>query len=75
MYKKVERVWQKMDGLRVQTGPSRSKYEGLDENSSVAKAFHFLNLFELKTFRAFNMHHSNPHPKISTLSSFICNFS
>src|SRR3954468_18756626 len=30
--------------------------------------FIFLNLFQLKTFYAFNMHHSNPHTKISNLS-------
>ena len=46
-----------------------------DENSSVAKVFHFFNLFEFQSFWAFNMHHSKPHPKISTLSNFICYFS
>src|SRR3954468_10999346 len=35
----------------------------------------FLNLFQLKKFFAFNMHHSNPHTKISTLSHCICYFS
>src|ERR1041385_5771240 len=37
--------------------------------------FIFLNLFQPKTFFAFNMHHSKPHTKISTLSDFICYFS
>src|SRR3954470_5700469 len=37
--------------------------------------FLFLNLFQLKTFFAFNMHHSKPHTKILTLSDFICYFS
>src|SRR3954470_12826968 len=33
--------------------------------------FIFLSLFQLKTFCATNMHHSNTHIKISTLSDFI----
>ena len=37
--------------------------------------FIFINLLEVKTFCAFNMHHSKPHAKISTLSDFICYFS
>src|SRR3954463_4370683 len=37
--------------------------------------FIFLNLFQLNTFFASNMHHSKPHTKISTLSDFICYFS
>src|SRR4051812_17847829 len=37
--------------------------------------FIFPNLFQLKTFWAFNMHHSKPHTEISTLSDFICYFS
>src|SRR3954468_15080673 len=37
--------------------------------------FIFLNIFQLKFFFAFNMHHSKPHTKISTLSDFVCYFS
>src|SRR4051812_19476780 len=37
--------------------------------------FVFLNLFQLKTFFAFNKNHSKPHTKISTVSDFICYFS
>ena len=37
--------------------------------------FIFLSLFQLQTFRAFNMQHSKIHTKISTLSDFICYFS
>ena len=37
--------------------------------------FILLNLFQLKTFFAFNMQHSKPHTKISTLSDFTCYFS
>src|SRR3954468_7240 len=33
--------------------------------------FIFLNLFQLKTFFAFNMHHSKPYTKISTLFDII----
>src|SRR3954470_20892678 len=36
--------------------------------------FIFLNLLQLKALFAFNMQHSNPHAKISTLSDFICYF-
>src|SRR3954463_3241791 len=35
----------------------------------------FLNLFQLKNFFAFNMHHSKPHTKISSLSDYMCYFS
>ena len=37
--------------------------------------FIFLKLFQLETFFVFNMQHSKPHTKISTLSDFICYFS
>ena len=46
-----------------------------NENSSVTKAFHFLNLFQLQNFCAFSMHHLKPRHQLSTLSSFICYFS
>src|SRR3954467_10695181 len=36
------------------------------------RKFIFPNLFQLKTFCSFNIHHSNPHTKISILSNFIC---
>ena len=43
-----------------------------DENSSVTKGFHFLNLFELQTFCVFKMNHSKPHHQFSTfLTSFV----
>ena len=41
MCAKVESITEKLDVLRVQPGPSISKDEGLDENSSVSKAFNF----------------------------------
>src|SRR3954466_13830506 len=37
--------------------------------------FIFLSLFQLKFLFVFNIHHSKPHSKISTLSEFICYFS
>ena len=46
-----------------------------DENSSVTKDFNFFNLFQLHTFCEFNMHHSKPHPEISTITNFTCYFS
>src|SRR4051812_4429025 len=72
---KLRGLWQKLDALRVQTGPSLSKYEGFRGKLICFKGFHFLNLFQLKTFSAFNMHHSKPHTKIYTLFDFVCYFS
>ena len=46
-----------------------------DENSSVTKGFHFLNLFKLQTFCVFKMHHSKPHHHFLIRSDFICYFS
>src|SRR3954471_14846659 len=42
--------------------------------SSVTKTFHFLSLFQLKTFFASNMQHSKTHTENSTLGDFICYF-
>ena len=43
-----------------------------DENSSVTKGFHFLNLFELQTFYVFKMHYSKPHHQFQPfLASFV----
>src|SRR3954468_10696186 len=73
---KLRGLRQKLDVLRVQTGPSLSKYKGLRRKLiSYKDISFFLNLFQLKTFFAFNMHHSKPHTKISTRSNFICYFS
>ena len=47
----------------------------LDENSYVTTTFHFLNVFQLQTYCAFNMHYYKSHPKIPTLSNLICYFS
>src|ERR1041384_8331568 len=67
MCQKLRGVRQKLDALRVQTGPSLSKYE-------FQRNFIFLNLFQLKTFFTSNMQHSKPHTETSTLSDYICYF-
>ena len=46
-----------------------------DENSSVTWAFHFFKLITTPDFFAFNMNHSKPRHKLSTLSDIICYFS
>src|SRR3954468_6666533 len=52
------------------------KVEGFQTKTHLLQRyFIFLHLFQLKTFFAFNMHHSKPHTKISTLSDLICYFS
>src|SRR4051812_23080951 len=73
---KLRGLRQKVDALRVQTGPSLSKYKGFRRKVICYKEISFfLSLFQPKTFFAFNMHHSKPHTKISTLSDFTCYFS
>ena len=47
---KLRGLRQKLDALRVQTGPSLSKYEGFNGNSSVSKAFHFSKLISTQDF-------------------------
>src|SRR3954467_15875991 len=42
MCAKVERIWQKLDALRVQTGPSLSKYEGFRRKLICFKGISFL---------------------------------
>src|ERR1043165_4446641 len=74
--KKLRGLWQKLDALRVQTGPSLSKYKGFRKKTHLLQRhFIFLSLFQLKTFFASNIPHSKPHTEISTLSDFICYFS
>ena len=73
---KLRGLRQKLDALRVQTGPSLLKCDGFRRKLiSYKRHFIFLNFFEIKTFCAFNMHHSKVHTKIWTLSDFICYFS
>src|SRR3954465_15633097 len=73
---KLRGLRQKLDALRVQTRPSLSNLRGFETKTHLfQRHFIFINLFQLKTFFAFNMQHSKPHTKISTLSDFICYFS
>src|SRR3954467_8354488 len=71
---KLRGLRKKLDTLRVQTGPSLSKYKGF-RTHLLQRHFIFRSLFQLKTFFASNMQHSKPHTEISTLSDYICYFS
>ena len=72
---KLRGLRQKLDALRVQTGPSLFKVRGFQTKTHLFQMhFIFMNLFQLNTFCAFNMHDSKPHTKISTLLDFICYF-
>src|ERR1041384_3908809 len=67
---------QKLDALRVQTGPSLLKYEGFRRKPICFKGISFFETyFNSRLFFASNMQHSKPHTKISTLYDFICHFS
>src|SRR3954464_3558287 len=68
---KLRGLRQKQDALRVQTGPSLSEYEGLRRKLICFKGISFSKLFSTQDFFVFNMYHSKPHTKISTLSDFI----
>src|SRR3954464_433964 len=73
---KLRGLRQKLDALHVQTGPSLSNLRGFHTKTHLfQRHFIFLNLFQLKTFFAFNMQQSKQQTKISTLSDFICYFS
>src|SRR3954466_6955029 len=73
---KLRGLRQKLDVLRVQTGPSLSQYKGFETKSHLLQRhFIFLSLFQLETFFASNMQHSKPYTEISTISNFIFYFS
>src|SRR3954465_9782804 len=72
---KLRGLREKLDALRVQTGPSLSKYKGFRRKLICYKDISFLSLFQLKTFFSSNMKHSKTHTEISTLSDFIWYFS
>ena len=74
--RKLRRLRQKLDALRVQNGQSLLKYQGFIWILVCYKGIsNFLNLFELLTFCVFKMHHSKPHHHFSILYDFICYFS
>src|SRR3954467_2070609 len=73
---KLRGLRQKLDALRVQTGPSLSKYNGFRRKPICYKDISFFKTyFNSRLFFALNMHYSKPHTKISTLYDFVCYFS
>src|SRR3954464_5073410 len=76
MSAKVERITAKTGCTSFTNWTISFKVGGFQTKTHLfQRHFIFLNLFQLKTFFAFNMHHSKPHTKISTLSDFIFYFS
>ena len=75
MCAKVERITAKIGCTSCTNWTISFKVQGFQTKTHLLQRhFIFLNFFELKTFWAFNMHHSKPHTKIWTLSHFICYF-
>src|SRR3954469_8963596 len=72
MCAKVERITAKTGCSLCTNWTISFKVQGFKKKTHLLQRhFIFINLFKLKTFFAFNMHHSKPHTKISTLSNFI----
>src|SRR3954464_4390136 len=73
MCAKVERITGKTGCTSCTNWTISFKVQGFQTKTHLLQRhFIFLNLFQFKTFFAFNMHHSKPHTKISNLSNFIC---
>src|SRR3954467_2436532 len=73
---KFERITAKTGCTSCSNWTISFKVQGFQTKTHLLQRhFIFINLFQLKTFLAFNMHHSNPHTKISILSDFIFYFS
>src|SRR3954466_14373111 len=71
MCAKVERITAKTGCTSCTNWTISFKVQGfLTKTHLFQRYFIFLNLFELKNLFMFDMHHSNPHTKISTLSDF-----
>src|SRR3954463_13946030 len=76
MCAKVERITAKTGCTSCTNWTISFKVQGFQTKSHLFhRHFIFINLFQLKASFASNMHHSKPHPKISTLSHFVCYFS
>src|SRR3954463_8126848 len=76
MFANVERITEKTECTSYTNWTISFKVRGFQTKTHLfQRYFIFLSLFQLKTFLAFNMHHSKPHTKISNLSDFICYFS
>ena len=72
MCTKVERITAKTGCTSCTNWTISFKVQGFHTKTHLLQRhFIFLNLFQLNTCFAFNMHHSKPHTKISTLSDFI----
>src|SRR3954465_11905355 len=69
MCAKVERITVKTGCPSCTNWTISFKVQGFQTKTHLLQRhFIFLNLFQLNTLFAFNMHHSKPHTKISTLS-------
>src|SRR3954465_4591853 len=76
MCAKVKRITAKTGCTSCTNWTISFKVRGVQTKTHLfQRHFIFLNLFQLKPFFAFNMQHSQPHTKISTLSDLICYFS
>src|SRR3954466_4129889 len=71
---KLRELRQKLDVLRVQTGPSLSNYKGFRQKLICYKDISCSMLISTQDFFPSNMQHSKPHTEISTLSDFVCYF-
>src|SRR3954467_7198241 len=73
MCAKVERITAKTGCTSCTNWTISFKVQGFQTKTQLLQwHFIFLCLFQLKTFFASNMQHSNPHTEISALSDFIC---
>src|SRR3954468_20138675 len=76
MCAKVDRITAKTRCTSCTNWTISFKVQGFHTKTHLLQRhFNFLSLFQLKTFFVSNMHHSNPHTEISTLSDFIWYFS
>src|SRR3954471_20940651 len=76
MCAKLERITAKTGCTSCTNWTISFKVQGFQTKTHLLQRhFIFLNLFQLQTFFAFNMHHSKAPTKISTLSDFVCYFS
>src|SRR3954466_13915376 len=72
MCEKVERITTKNGCISCTNWTISFKVQGFQTKTHMLQRhFIFINLFKLKTFFAFNMNHSKPHTKISSLSNLI----
>src|ERR1043165_8509180 len=71
MCAKVKRITAKTGCTSCTNWTIYFKVQGFQTKTNLLQRhFIFLNLFQLKTFFAFNMHHSKAHSQITRVSSF-----